>query len=318
MGPQAVQSLPAGGLQQQGGRAQNDVLGHEALVWVLSALSQYFRIPFDERLVTGQLSPPYDLDSVERAADLLGLRAGWKSLPAARLKKLSAPFVVLLAPVLSEPQQHGTGVDRERLASLDPGAPVPRLAFVLRIEEGRVAFFEQGQPAHTILPLAEFESRYAGRVLQATPKTKPLIDPDAQGAARQHFGFRWFLPELLKHLKVFRDVLLASLAIQLMALATPLFTQVVIDKVVVHHTLNTLTVIGIGLAVFMTFTAAMTWVRQYLILHTGNRIDAVLGLQVFEHLFRLPPRYFEHRPTGVLVARLHGVETRRLARNPGG
>jgi len=64
--------------------------------------------------------------------------------------------------------------------------------------------------------------------------------------------------------------------------------QVVIDKVVVHHTLNTLTVIGIGLAVFMVFTAAMTWVRQYLILHTGNRIDAVLGLQVFEHLFRLP------------------------------
>ena len=306
-----MQSLPAGGLQQQGGRAQNDVLGHEALVWVLSVLSQYFRIPFDERLVTGQLSPPYDFDSVARAAELLGLRAGWKPLPAARLKKLSAPFVVLLAPVLSEPQQHGTGVDRERLASLDPGAPVPRLAFVLRIEEGRVAFFEQGQPAHTILPLAEFEARYAGMVLQATPKTKPLIDPDAQGAARQHFGFRWFLPELLKHRKVFRDVLLASLAIQLMALATPLFTQVVVDKVVVHHTLNTLTVIGIGLAVFMTFTAAMTWVRQYLILHTGNRIDVVLGLQVFEHLFRLPPRYFEHRPTGVLVARIHGVETIR-------
>ena len=88
-----------------------------------------------------------------------------------------------------------------------------------------------------------------------------------------------------------------------------MFTQVVIDKVVVHHTLNTLTVIGMGLAVFMVFSAAMTWVRQYLILHTGNRIDAVLGLKVFEHLLRLPPRYFEQRPTGVLVARLHGVET---------
>ena len=179
-----------------------------------------------------------------------------------------------------------------------------------------MAYFEQGRPAHTILPLGEFESRYASMVLQAAPKTKPLIDPDAQGAAREHFGFRWFVPELLKHRKVFRDVLLASLAIQLMALATPLFTQVVIDKVVVHHTLNTLTVIGIGLAVFMVFRAAMTWVRQYLILHTGNRIDAVLGLQVFEHLFSLPPRYFEHRPTGVLVARLHGVETRRAAGNP--
>src|SRR6185295_8172770 len=204
----------------------------------------------------------------------------------------------------SEPQ-------REIDASSDPEVPNARLAFVMHIEQGRVAFFEHGQPAHTILPVSEFEARYAGMVLQATPKDKPHADPDAQGSARKQFGFAWFVPELLKHRKVFRDVLIASLAIQLMALATPLFTQVVIDKVVVHHTLNTLTVIGIGLAVFMVFTAAMSWVRQYLILHTGNRIDAVLGLQVFEHLFRLPPRYFEQRPTGVLVARMHGVETIR-------
>jgi subfamily B ATP-binding cassette protein HlyB/CyaB len=312
LGPHAVQPLTGKRLRQQKGEwASERSLDSEELVWVLSALSQYFRIPFDEKLILGQLSPPYDFESVTRAADALGLRASWKALPAARLKKLTAPFVVLLSPVLREPPPSGPGVDRERFASLDPAAPARRLAFVLRIEEGRVAFFEQGAGGHTILPLAEFEARYAGMVLQATPKTKPLADPDAQGAARAPFGFRWFLPELLKHRKVFRDVLLASLAIQLMALATPLFTQVVIDKVVVHHTLNTLTVIGIGLAVFMVFSAAMTWVRQYLILHTGNRIDAVLALQVFEHLFRLPPRYFEHRPTGVLVARLHGVETIR-------
>lgn len=230
MGPQAVQPLPAGGLQQQGRRARSEALDREALVWVLSALSQYFRLPFDERLVTGQLSPPYDFESVARAAASLGLRAGWKALPAARLKKLTAPFVVLLAPVLSEPQQSGPGVDRERPASLAPEAPVQRLAFVLRLEEDRVAFFEQGSASHTILPLAEFELRYAGMVLQATPKNKPLLDPDAQSAASAHFGFRWFLPELLKHRKVFRDVLLASLAIQLMALATPLFTQVVIEN----------------------------------------------------------------------------------------
>jgi subfamily B ATP-binding cassette protein HlyB/CyaB len=312
LAPQAMQSLHAERLQEQTGRrARSDALDREVLVWVLAALSQVFRIPFDEKLLSGQFSPPYDFESVARAAGLLGLRAGWKVLPASKLKKLTAPFVVTLAPVCFCEPQPCSGVARERLASLDPDAPEQRLAFVLRIEEGRVAFFEQGQPAHTILPLAEFESRYAGMVLQATPKNKQLADPDAQAAARRPFGFRWFIPELLKHRKVFRDVLMASLAIQLMALATPLFTQVVIDKVVVHHTLNTLTVIGIGLAVFMTFTAAMSWVRQYLILHTGNRIDAVLGLHVFEHLFRLPPRFFEHRPTGVLVARLHGVETIR-------
>ena len=242
MGPQALQALPAEGLQEQkGGRARATALDAEALVWVLSALSQVFRIPFDAKLVVGQLSPPYDLDSVARAAESLGLRAAWKHLPASKLNKLTAPFVVTLLPVVSAPRQ----VDAVA-ASPDPEVPHARVVLVLHLEEGRVAFFEQGRPANTILPLAEFEARYAGMVLQAAPKTQALIDPDAQGAAREHFGFGWFVPELFKHRKVFRDILMASLAIQLMALATPLFTQVVIDKVVVHHTLNTLTVIGIG------------------------------------------------------------------------
>ncbi len=78
-----------------------------------------------------------------------------------------------------------------------------------------------------------------------------------------------------------------------------------------HQTLSTLTVIGIGLFVFMVFSALMTWVRQYLVLHTGNRVDAVLGTRVSEHLFSLSPRYLERRATGVVVARLHGVETIR-------
>jgi ATP-binding cassette, subfamily B, bacterial HlyB/CyaB len=97
----------------------------------------------------------------------------------------------------------------------------------------------------------------------------------------------------------------------LASLVTPLFTQVIIDKVVVHRTESTLIVIGIGLAVFMVFSSLLSWVRQYLVLHTGNRVDAVLGASVFDHLFKLPPRYFEHRPTGVIAARLHGVETIR-------
>jgi len=140
VGPQAAQALPA----EQGTRAKGNSLDHEALVWVLSALSQYFRIPFDEKLVTSQLSPPYDFDTVARAAGSLGLRAGWKALPAARLKKLTAPFVVLLSPVISEPPESDLGFDGKRKALLDPEAPVRRLAFVLHIEEDRVAFFEQG------------------------------------------------------------------------------------------------------------------------------------------------------------------------------
>src|SRR5690606_33636642 len=107
----------------------------------------------------------------------------------------------------------------------------------------------------------------------------------------------WFVPELLKHKAIWRDVLLASLAIQLVGLATPLFTQAIIDKVIVHQTQNTLLVLGVGLLMFMVFTSCMTWLRQYLVLHTGNRIDAVLGSEVFRHMLRLPLPYFEQRPT---------------------
>jgi subfamily B ATP-binding cassette protein HlyB/CyaB len=80
---------------------------------------------------------------------------------------------------------------------------------------------------------------------------------------------------------------------------------------VVHHTASTLVVVAVALAVFLVFNAGMSWLRQYLVLHTGNRVDAVLGSQVFRHLLRLHLPYFESRPTGTLVARLHAVETIR-------
>jgi subfamily B ATP-binding cassette protein HlyB/CyaB len=136
----------------------------------------------------------------------------------------------------------------------------------------------------------------------------PADESDAQPPS---FGFRWFIPELFRYRKVWRDVVTASLFIQLLGLAMPLFTQVIIDKVIVHQTTSTLLVIATALIMFTVFTGVMTWVRQYLVLHTGNRVDAVLGGRVFSHLFRLPLKYFEQRPTGTLVARLEGVETIR-------
>jgi subfamily B ATP-binding cassette protein HlyB/CyaB len=130
------------------------------------------------------------------------------------------------------------------------------------------------------------------------------VEPD-------QFGFRWFVPELLRHKSVWTQVLLASLAIQAMGLLVPLLTQVVIDRVVAHQTFNTLVAVGVALSLLLAFTAVMSWSRQNLILVTGNRIDAILGNRIFEQLLALPARYFESRPTGTLVARLHGVETIR-------
>ena len=149
------------------------------------------------------------------------------------------------------------------------------------------------------------------------PVVGPLHDGDERAAAAHdaappaRFGLHWFGRELLRYPGIWRDVLLAALFIQLIALLVPLLTQVVIDKVITHRTLNTLSVVAVALAIATVFSAALAWIRQHLVLHTGTRIDSVLGAQVFEHLLRLPARYFEHRTTGVLVARLHGIETIR-------
>ena len=151
----------------------------------------------------------------------------------------------------------------------------------------------------------------AAGVARRASRRPPPTTMRRRRRAREPFGFRWFVPELVRHRVVWRDVLLASLVLQLVGLATPVFTQVIIDKVVVHRTESTLAVVGIALVLFLVFSAAMTWARQYLVLHTGNRIDAVLGARVFKHLFALPTPYFESRPTGTLTARLQGIESIR-------
>jgi len=170
---------------------------------------------------------------------------------------------------------------------------------------------EPGAANEATLSTADFTQRYAGELILLAPEVKAPSDADAAAGQKQSFGFAWFVPELLKHKNIWRDVLLASFAIQVVGLATPLFTQIILDRVIVHQTLNTLTVIGIALGVFLVFNAGMNWIRQYLVLNAGTRVDAALGTRVFDHLLKLPPRYYDYRPTGVVVARLHGVETIR-------
>ncbi|MBI2295269.1 MAG: peptidase domain-containing ABC transporter, partial [Betaproteobacteria bacterium] len=272
--------------------------------WGLQRICELQRIPFAPALALQQFPPPYSLLSLQHAAQALGLKCGLRSVRLEELGKLPAPFIAVVSP-------SGQPAKEEADPPLGERGIDCRLAIVAGCDGRSISFFEEGVQDSVTTVLSEFGERFSGTVLLFVPASPELNDEDAAPGGEPGFGFRWFLPELLRHRAIWRDVLLASLAIQLMALATPVFTQIVIDKVIVHHTLSTLAVIGIALGVFILFTAVMSWVRQYLVLHTGNRIDAVLGSQVFEHLFKLPVRYFQHRPTGVLVARVQGVETIR-------
>jgi len=185
-----------------------------------------------------------------------------------------------------------------------------RPAILVKRDAERLLYFEAGSQTPSTLPLSEVADAFEPAALLI--RHENAAEPTGDGAeAPEKFGFRWFWEELLRHRGVCRNVLVASLFIQLVGFAMPLGTQVVIDKVVVHQTHSTLVAIAVGLAMFLAFNALMTWLRQYFLIHTGNRVDAVLGSQVFRHILRLYLPYFEHRPTGVLVARVHAVETIR-------
>jgi len=277
------------------------------LIWAVGSLCALHSIPFDAELLLKQFPPPYTTDTLIHAVRALGFRIRLKVRAASTLAEVATPCLALLAADsggrVEAPSSESSSVTATPLHSA-------RLGLITDVSPERVQFFEAGTNAPIELPHEAFTQRYLGVVFVVVKGRPPILDPDVVGSASR-FGFRWFVPDLLKHRKVWRDVLLASLVMQLLALGTPLFTQTIIDKVVVHRTESTLIVIAIGMAVFMVFSAILTWVRQYLVLHTGNRVDAVLAAAVFDHLFKLPPRYFEKRPTGVIAARLHGVETIR-------
>ena len=276
----------------------NKKIKERAFLWVLQGLCALHRKPFSPDLAQQQLAAPHTVESLSRAAQAYGFEAALRKAKSEKLHKESFPLIAWLQ-----------STPAEAAAQEDILTP----ALILQADAANVLIVEPDDPTPRTIPLSELNTRYLGHITRIAPKADPAADPDSEAQARQarKFGFHWFIPELLKHKRLWQEVLLASLVIQLIALATPLFTQTIIDKVVVHRIHSTLIVIAIGMALFMLFSAGLSWLRQYLVLHTGNRVDAVLGASVFERLFKLPPLYFQHRPTGVIAARLHGIETIR-------
>ena len=284
--PEPPRAPPAGALSPQ------------AFVWLVGSLCSVHGLAFDERLLLQRFAPPFDLARLLTALGELGAQT--RLVDSLAPESCPLPAVAFLALNCETP---GAPAATEHTTA----GPTPVLVVRATLEE--VVFFRALDSIASVMPAKAFSEARVGQLIVVQPATAPAKDPDVAAAtAAARFGFRWFVPELLKHKRIWRDVLLASLVIQLLALGLPLMTQAIIDKVVVHRTESTLIALGVGLAVFMVFSAALTWVRQYLVLHTGTRIDAVLGAHVFKHLTELPLRYFQHRPTGVIAARLHGVE----------
>ncbi len=159
------------------------------------------------------------------------------------------------------------------------------------------------QPSPELLSEAEFSDVWSGETLQLKSR--------AAAGLLKKFDIRWFIPELLKYRKLGMEVLAASAILQMFALISPLFFQVVMDKVLVHNAVSTLDVLVTVLVAVAVFEILLQTLRQYLATRTAARIDAKLGSNLYRHLVDLPLAYFKTRSVGVTVMRVNELNAIR-------
>src|SRR5271170_7432318 len=202
------------------------------------------------------------------------------------------------------------GVDAQRIGAI----PYPAIielkgggfaVLAVASEKGRVRLVDPLARAARAMSLEEAEALSSGVAILVTRRLGGAgVDPNT-------FGFRWFWPSIIRYRRPLANVLVASLFVQLFALATPIFFQLVVDKVLVHKGMSTLVVLVIGMVTLGLFETILQFLRTYTLAHTTNRMDVELGRRLFHHLFRLPLTYFETRPAGQTVARMRELETIR-------
>lgn len=213
------------------------------------------------------------VDTFIRAADRIGYRAGRTVLSAETVRQLPAPFVIV-------------GVE---------GGPA-RLA-ISREDAGLVVFDPLDGVSKTMMPEEAIEGR----------REAIMISP--KGAISARTDWRTLIRNRLR--KVVWELILSSLVVNIFALAAPLFSMTVYNKVLGQKALDTLDVLVIGMVTLYIFDFILRAIRGYVSSHTGARLDALLGNEVLHRLLRLPFRHFETTPTGVISERLRQLDTVR-------
>ncbi|MGH7023681.1 MAG: type I secretion system permease/ATPase [Caulobacteraceae bacterium] len=190
--------------------------------------------------------------------------------------------------------------------------PLPALAHlrdggwmvVGRIADDKVLIQDPRAAAPEVLAMTAFADRWDGQLLLMARRAS-LSDP------YRRFGIGWFFEAIAKYRQPLSEVLVGSFFVQLFGLLTPLFFQVIIDKVFVQRGMSTLQVLALGLALLSVFEVVLGGLRTYLLAHTSNRIDVELGARLFRHLFALPMAYFGVRRVGDTIARVRELDTIR-------
>ncbi|EAZ90252.1 peptidase domain-containing ABC transporter [Crocosphaera chwakensis] len=245
-------------------------------------LSQYFGMPYRRDVIrrilaqqlqrTGTLSLPL----CGAITELMGLNAQLIKIPASSFTQLKTPALLMWQDSLAILYD---------VSEKEVVIAVPELGILSRRPREFLEMWGEG-----------------GEVL--------LLQPTKE-TPQQRFGLSWFIPALRQYRRVLAEVFIASFFVQLFGLANPLMIQVIIDKVIVQNSADTLQVLGTFLLIIAIFEAVLTTLRTYLFVDTTNRIDMSLGSEIIDHLLRLPLRYFERRPVGEISTRVNELENIR-------
>jgi subfamily B ATP-binding cassette protein HlyB/CyaB len=230
----------------------------------------------------GRGDTPFTYGDLVRIARKLGLVARTRSAPLDELGKLPVP-------TLLGTKDSGTVI----LLKVDESGDTPR--FLLQRPDGE-------RPE--IWSAEQMDAAFAGAVLLLTSRERIAGE-------KRKFDVSWFIPALVRYRSPLRDVIVGSFFLQLIGLVSPIFFQLVIDKVLVHRSMTTLEVLAFGLAVVLVFETLLSGLRTWLFAHTTNRVDAELSASLFRHLIALPLSYFEARRVGDSVARVRELENIR-------
>jgi len=248
----------------------------------LVMLARFHGLAIDPDQIAHELKDPgkpFDSSKILIAAKRLGLKAKLVKTTIERLKKTPMPALAL---------------DKDG-----------RYFIVARVDEGdRVLIQDPRAERPQILLQDDFVERWSGQLLLFASQAS-LTGELAK------FDFTWFIPAVVKYRKLLGEALLVSFVLQLFALATPLFFQVIMDKVLVHKGLTTLDVLALGLLIVSVFEVVLSGLRNYVFAHTTSRIDVELGARLFRHLLALPLAYFQARRVGDTVARVRELESIR-------
>lgn len=199
-------------------------------------------------------------------------------------------------------------VDKSRLELM----PLPLIAtlinnnrvIVVRHEQGKVALIDPYQTHPVVISLEKFLEIWNGEAVLFTKRYE-------KKEKDKSFNLSWFIPVILKYKKFLWQVLGMSFLLQLFGLISPMFTQVIIDKVLVHRSLSTLDILIIGMILVSLFQTWITSLRGYLFTHTTNKVDVILSTKLFKHITSLPIKYFSSWQVGDVVTRVRELETVR-------